>query len=455
MKVHLIAIGGAVMHNLAIALKNNGHVVTGSDDDINSPSLERLAEKDLLPPNLGWFPEKITNDLDLVILGMHAKIDNPELLKAIDLGIKIQSFPEFIGDCYKDKLRVVVAGSHGKTTTTSMISHILKVNGIKFDYLIGSNIDGFETMVSITDAPIAIIEGDEYLSSPLDRKSKFLHYNPQIAIITGIAWDHINVFPTFEEYLDTFKKFIDSVLIGGSLIYYKQDEYLNKLVSDRQLRLIPYNQFLNQSNKLGQIELIGANSTTYPINFFGKHNLENFYAAYHATRELRLSENQILSAISTFNGAGKRMELIEKHQDFISYVDFAHAPSKLRSTVEAVKSRHPDFKLIALYELHTFSSFNPEFLKQYKDSLAMADVKVVYYNLHTVKLKNMELIDANDIKSAFGDQNIKVITDNQILIEFLKSQKMKRNVLLWMSSGNFGGLDLKKISNSFAEQILN
>ena len=456
MKIHLIAIGGAVMHNLAIALKNNGHEVTGSDDEINSPSRERLAEKGLLPPESGWFPDKISKNIDLVILGMHARKDNPELQKAAELGLNIQSFPSFIGEVYKNKYRVVVAGSHGKTTTTSMIAHVLKLNDIGFDYLIGSNIQGFETMVSITDAPLAIIEGDEYLSSPLDMRSKFLHYSPKLAIITGIAWDHINVFPSFESYTDTFKKFVQSIEPDGMLVYYANDQLLNQMVSENpvKIKVIPYEEFKNEPNETGQVELIGENGDKYPVSFFGKHNLENFQAAYHACRNIGLSDAEILSAITSFTGAGRRMELLCKQENFIAYLDFAHAPSKLKSTINAVKCRHPDHRLLAVYELHTFSSLNPEFLNEYANTMESGDIKVVYYNEHTLKMKNKELIREEEIHKGFNDQDIKVITDNTELLEFISSHLAVKTVLLWMSSGNFGGLDVKKNSNSFAAQIL-
>lgn len=457
MKVHLIAIGGAVMHNLALALHNLGNEVTGSDDEINSPSKERLLERGLLPAEMGWFPEKITEDIDLIILGMHAKQDNPELQKAIELGLKVQSFPEFVGECYSTKVRVAIAGSHGKTTTTSMVAHILKTNNIKFDYLIGSNIEGFDTMVSISDAPIAVLEADEYLTSPLDRRSKFLHYHPDIAVITGIAWDHINVFPLFDDYLETFKLFIKTLPKGATLIYYKQDEHLSQMFNDDQqmINLVPYEAYKHQIDSTGKVVLLDEKNGRYPIHFFGKHNLENFQAAYHVCRKLGLSGEKILEAAMSFTGAGKRMELIVSKNNFVAYLDFAHAPSKLKSTVEAISNRHPNYKKIAIYELHTFSSLNSDFLEQYKNTMKMADVAIVYFNPHTLEMKKMKMIDPGEIIHAFNIPDLLVCTDNQDIIHFLEGQDLNDSVLLWMSSGNFGGLDVKNISKTFAERIQN
>ncbi|HMG13851.1 MAG TPA: Mur ligase family protein, partial [Saprospiraceae bacterium] len=408
MKVHLIAIGGAVMHNLALAMHNKGFIVTGSDDDIQSPSKERLIQAGLFPGFLGWNEDNITTDLDLVVLGMHARKDNPELIKALSLNLKVQSFPEFIGEAYKDKLKIVIAGSHGKTTTTSMIMYILKSLDKKFDYLVGSNIDGFDTMVSLTDAPVAVIEGDEYLSSPLDMRSKFLHYNPDIAIITGIAWDHINVFPTYSSYLDTFKEFINSINKEGHLIFYKPDEDLKKLLGecDLDIELIPYAAFPHRISKDGRIVLTKDNKEEVEIELFGQHNLENFQAAYHVCRLLGCGHNEIIDSIRSFTGAGRRLEKIREEATFASYIDFAHAPSKLRSTVNAVKERYPNRKLIATYELHTFSSLNPEFLSEYKNSMKRADIKIVFYNEHSFKIKKMPVLDPNFVKEAFGDKDL-------------------------------------------------
>ena len=451
MKIHLIAIGGAVMHNLAIALHNLGHEVTGSDDEINSPSKERLLARGLLPEKFGWFPEKISLDLDLVILGMHARLDNPELNKAIELGLNVQSFPEYIGKCYAGKTRVAIAGSHGKTTTTSMIAHILKANGRKFDYLIGSNIEGFDTMVSISDAPIAILEADEYLTSPLDKRSKFLHYHPDIAIITGIAWDHINVFPTFDDYLDTFREFIKTIPDKGHLIYYKQDQNLANMlaepynVTDR----VAYAEFPHHILPNGDLVLSDASGKEYPIQFFGKHNLENFQAAFHVCRLLGLSKGAILQAATSFTGAGKRMELICRNEHFAAYLDFAHAPSKLKSTIDAVSARFPDFTKIAIYELHTFSSLNVDFLKEYKNTMKNADVKIVYYSKHTLEMKKMNMIEPEDVIKAFNEEDVHIFSEKEELMHFINQQKMYNTVLLWMSSGNFDGLDVKNISKSF------
>ncbi len=452
MRVHLIAIGGAVMHNLAMAMQKEGFIVTGSDDDIQSPSKERLINAGLYPSQLGWNTDNIKTDLDLVILGMHARKDNPELLKAMELGLKVQSFPEFIADCYKDKLKVVIAGSHGKTTTTAMIMYILKFVGKQFDYLVGSNIEGFDTMVSLTNAPVAIIEGDEYLSSPMDMRSKFLHYKPDIAIITGIAWDHINVFPTYDSYLKTFREFIKSIKPNGKLIYYQHDEDLNKLVNENNgdINLISYEAFQHRASEDGHITLNNDNNEAIEIELFGQHNLENFHAAYHACRILGCSHNEIIEAIRTFTGAGRRLEKIREYKSFVSYIDFAHAPSKLRSTVNAVRERYPDRKLIAIYELHTFSSLNPDFLKEYLSTMSKADIKVVFYNEHTFEIKKMAKLDPVFVKESFDEKDMNIFTQSNELKDFILEQSFSNSVLLWMTSGTFGELDVRTFTNSLS-----
>lgn len=449
MKIHLIAIGGAVMHNFALALKNSGHIVTGSDDDIQSPSRERLQNAGLFPAELGWHPELITPDLDLIILGMHAKKDNPELLRAQELGLEIKSFPEYLGEVYKDKRKIVVAGSHGKTTTTSMIMHMLKNLHVDYDYMVGSNIEGFDTMVSFTDAPIAVIEGDEYLSSPLDSSSKFLHYSPDIAIITGIAWDHINVFPTFDSYLETFASFIRSINQDGYLIYYKNDKVLADLVKQHAvgINLIPY-EALEFETKDGKIFIKDQHGSEAEIEIFGKHNLENLHAAILACTLVGCDRSEVIKAIKGFTGAGRRLEKIREQSGFVSFLDFAHAPSKLKSTVDAVRQRYPDHNLIAIYELHTFSSLNENFLKEYRDTMLPADSRIVFYNEHTFKLKNMPVLEKQLVIESFGDPGLQIYTQSEELKDFILSGKLENSVLLWMTSGTFGGMDIRVFTNS-------
>ncbi len=450
MKVHFIAIGGSAMHNLALALFEKGYQVTGSDDEIFEPSRSRLADKGLLPEKTGWFPEKITDDVDEVILGMHARADNPELLRAQQLGKKIYSFPEYIYKYSEDKQRIVVAGSHGKTTVTSMIMHVLRFHGKEFDYMVGSIIEGFETMARLTDAPMIVIEGDEYLTSPLDPRPKFWHYKHHIGIITGIAWDHINVFPTFAKYLEQFENFADLTPKGGLLIYSKDDKRVADICSiDRydvtaEGYTTPSHKIKNGRTTLntdyGQIEL----------QVFGEHNLKNIEAARLVCMRVGVTEKGFYEAISSFKGASNRLELLAKGTKSIAFKDFAHAPSKLLATTMAVKKNFPDYKLIACLELHTFSSLNKDFLKEYKDKFKFADEPIVFFSPETVEHKKLPTITDADIQASFGTKNLKVFSDREKLKTYLESQDWNRKSLLMMSSGKFGGIDLK----AMAEKII-
>ncbi len=427
MKIHLIAIGGAAMHNIALDL-NLRHEVTGSDDEIYDPSLSRLRNVGLLPEEMGWFPNKITKDLDVVILGMHAKIDNPELLKAQELGIPVLSYPEFIFQQSKSKKRIVVAGSHGKTTTTSMILHVLQKAKLDFDYLVGAQIQGFERMVKLSDAEIIVLEGDEYLSSPLDRSPKMLHYKPDIAVITGIAWDHINVFPIFDDYKNQFRLFIESIEDNGHLFYYKYDIHLRQILADSafaNVNKMPYEQ-------------IDPNGTEMRV--FGKHNLENMEAARLVCERLGINKTRFLSYIKDFSGAGKRLELLLQKDNFHAYLDFAHAPSKVAATVNAIRSQFPNRKIFAFFELHTFSSLNKEFLPHYKQSLSGADEAFVFYDPHTLKMKNMPALKKEEVLSNFDHPNLRVLDSSQEVLESLKSLDSRNAVLLMMTSGKFGKL---------------
>ncbi|RMG83047.1 MAG: hypothetical protein D6714_10410, partial [Bacteroidetes bacterium] len=377
MTIHLIALGGAVMHNLALALHHNGHQVTGSDDEFYEPSRSRLAHAGLLPEKTGWHPDRITPDLDAVILGMHARADNPELRKAQDLGLPIYSFPAFIHDFAKDKQRVVIAGSHGKTTTTAMILHVLNYWGKKFDYLVGAQLNGFERMVQLSDAPVIILEGDEYLSSALDPRPKFVHYRPHIAVLTGIAWDHMNVFPTFENYVSQFELLLESMEKGGTLFFYGPDPEIRQLLQRNSADIIatPYRAF-NYKNTGGQAAILRFGLPYVPLKVFGQHNLSNLKAAHLVCLELGITDDQFFEAIQSFEGAAKRLDLFyeDKENDFSVYKDFAHAPSKVRATVSAVKEQYPNRQLTACLELHTYSSLNQDFLPQYQNTLDLADV---------------------------------------------------------------------------------
>lgn len=451
MKVHFIAIGGSAMHNLAIALKKKGFYVTGSDDEIFEPSKTRLKKHNILPKEFGWYPEKISTDLDAIILGMHARENNPELLKAKELGIKVYSYPEYIYEQSKDKTRVVIGGSHGKTSITSMILHVLGKLSIEFDYMVGAQLEGFDTMVQITDSPLIILEGDEYLSSPIDRRPKFHLYHPNIALISGIAWDHINVFPTFENYVEQFSEFIKLIEKDGVLIYCSADNEVNKIALttsnpdiDRVAYKTPENIIENG------ITSILMNGNKIPLQIFGDHNLQNLNGARLVCNQLKISDEQFFEAIQDFKGAAKRLELIAKNDTTAVYKDFAHSPSKLKATTKAVKQQYESRKVIACMELHTFSSLNKTFLQEYKDSMAAADEAYVYYSNHTLEHKKLAPISPEEVKAAFGSDNVTVYNNSDELFEMLNQKDWSNAVLLLMSSGNFDGKDL----NAFGKSII-
>lgn len=445
-KVHFIAIGGAVMHNLAIALHNKGYLITGSDDEIFEPSRSRLAKYGLLPGKFGWDQEMITTEIDTIILGMHAKSDNPELIRARELGLKIMSFPEYLYEQTKDKKRIVVAGSHGKTTTTAMIMHVFRFLGIKFDYMAGSVIDGFETMVGLSDdAQIAVLEGDEYLTSALDRRPKFHLYMPDIAILNGIAWDHMNVFPTFENYVGQFKIFVEKISDGGSLIYFDGDAEVKKvaLASGASIRKIPYKIHGYFQNKTG---FYGAtHNRVIPLKIFGEHNMQNLSAAREACIAAGVSEDDFYSAIQSFEGTSKRLQNLKENSKGIVYLDFAHSPSKVKATVEAVVSRYPEREVIACLELHTYSSLNADFLPLYEGTLTNASTAFVYFNPHAIALKKLKPISKEIVSKAFGGDNIHVYDNSEELFTYIKSQNYLCPVYLFMSSGDFDGFDLAEL----------
>ncbi len=448
MKIHFIAIGGSAMHNLAIALHLKGEEVTGSDDEIFNPSKERLSKYGLLPENIGWDPSKITNKIDAVILGMHARIDNPELIKAKELGLKIYSYPEYIYERTKNKVRVVIGGSHGKTTITSMILHVLSYCNIDHDYMVGAQLEGFECMVKLSEtAKVAVLEGDEYLSSPIDRRPKFHLYKPTIGLISGIAWDHINVFPTFEYYVEQFKIFANSINTKGSLIYYTGDEeVINiKKQTNPALKTLGYRGHDHYINE-GITYLVTATEDV-PLLIFGKHNLQNLKGAMSVREELGILPEKFYNAIQTFNGASNRLELIKRTIDSVMYKDFAHSPSKLKATTEALKEQYPDRSLVACMELHTFSSLNSSFLDQYKGTMKNVDIAFVYYNPETIKHKKLKKISAKEVQLAFGSSNVEVITHSKELINRLQQINWKNKNLLMMSSGNFDGINFKTLSS--------
>jgi len=448
MRVHFIAIGGSAMHNLAIALAKKGFQVSGSDDVINEPSKSRLARFDILPAEFGWFPERITAELDAIILGMHAREDNPELLRAQELGLPIYSYPEYIYEQSKEKTRVVIGGSHGKTTITSMILHVLQHAGKDFDYLVGAQLEGFDTMVKITnEAPIIVIEGDEYLASPIDRRPKFHLYKGHIGVISGIAWDHINVFPTWESYIKQFDLFIDTLQPGGALIYCQADETLDKLVAAKNTSVekLGYSVPTNQINQ--GITSLQTDKGLVPLQIFGEHNLMNLSAARLVCEKLGVSAEVFYEAIATFKGAARRLELVGKTDDCVIYKDFAHSPSKLEATIHAVKQQFPERKLIAAIELHTFSSLNAEFLKEYAGTMDEADQPIVIIDQQTFKQKQMTPFDETIVKKSFNNEKLKFFDSFEIFEAYLNRNSFTNTNLLLMSSGNFGGLNLEELKN--------
>jgi UDP-N-acetylmuramate: L-alanyl-gamma-D-glutamyl-meso-diaminopimelate ligase len=447
--IYFIAIGGSAMHNLAIALHLSGNKISGSDDEIFNPSKSRLEKYGLLPTKMGWDASRINKDIDIVILGMHARENNPELIKAQELGLPIYSYPEYIYEATKEKTRVVIGGSHGKTTITSMILHVLNFHKKENDYMVGAQLEGFEVMVKLTDsAEIAVLEGDEYLSSPIDRRPKFHLYHPNVALLTGIAWDHINVFPTFENYCEQFEIFINKIEEGGSLIYFSGDKEIEKLVanSNQNIDFIPYST-PKYSIENGVTTLI-SDEGNYPLEIFGEHNLQNLNGARLVCKQIGISSKEFYIAIQTFGGASKRLETVAKNSQTHILKDFAHSPSKLQATTKAVKNQYPDRELIACIELHTFSSLNQEFLTQYKNTMLDADKAYVYFSPKAIEHKKLAMLSENDVKNAFFSENVTVFTNSDDLMKTVKSINFKNKNLLLMSSGNFDGVDFEELGRT-------
>ena len=448
MNIHFIAIGGSAMHNLAIALHQKGYQVSGSDDTIHDPSKSRLEKYGLLPSEFGWFPEKITQDLDVIILGMHAKIDNPELLKAQEMGLKIYSYPEFLYEQSKDKTRVVIGGSHGKTTITSMILHVLNYHDRAVDYMVGAQLEGFETMVHLTEEnDFIVLEGDEYLSSPIDMRPKFHLYKPNIALLSGIAWDHINVFPTFENYKEQFKIFTDSMINGGSMVYNSEDENVAEIVesSENHIKKYPYetpNHFIEDGTTFLETE-----EGDLPLEIFGKHNLQNLAGAKWICQHMGIDEDDFYEAIASFSGASKRLEKITENSETVIFKDFAHSPSKVAATTKAVKEQYSNRTLIACLELHTYSSLNAEFLSEYKGALDAADKAVVFYSPHAVEIKQLDEVSKQQIADAFQRDDLIIYTNPTEFKAFLFEENLSNSALVLMSSGNYGGLDFEEVKN--------
>ncbi len=451
MNVHFIAIGGSAMHNLALAMHKKGYHITGSDDEVFEPSKTRLKNAGILPEHEGWFPEKLNKELDAVILGMHARADNPELARAKELGLKIFSYPEYIYEETKNKTRVVIGGSHGKTTITAMILHVLSFHKIDCDYMVGAQLAGFDTMVKLSEeAKIAVIEGDEYLSSPIDRRPKFHLYKPNIAILSGIAWDHINVFPTFDNYVEQFRIFVNLISENGVLVYCAEDAEVKKVAEEttNNIKKLPYSVPAHIIEN-GITTLIPQNIAPVPLAVFGKHNLMNLNGARMVCNQIGVSDEMFYDAIQSFKGASNRLELLFKNEYTTIFRDFAHSPSKLKATTAAVKEQYPNRKLIACMELHTFSSLNENFLAEYKGAMDKADVAIVYYNPHTIEHKKLKPITIEQVKQAFARKDLQVFTNSQELMNTMKTSGFHDTNLLLMSSGNYDGVDVKNIATIF------
>ncbi|WP_438969225.1 UDP-N-acetylmuramate--L-alanine ligase [Nonlabens sp.] len=448
MRVHFIAIGGSAMHNLALALHHKGDQVTGSDDTIFEPSKSRLHKYGLLPETFGWYPEKITSDLDAVILGMHAKKDNPELLKAQELGLTIFSYPEYLYEQSKNKTRVVIGGSHGKTTITSMILHVMHYHEKEVDYMVGAQLEGFDTMVHLTNEnEFMVLEGDEYLSSPIDRRPKFHLYQPNIALISGVAWDHINVFPTWENYLSQFEQFVE-LMKNGSILVYNEDDAVVKQIAEAATKptrkhgyTVPQHQIIDGTTYLDTPE------GDMPIEIFGEHNLSNLAGAKWMCQHMGIDEDDFYEAIATFKGASKRLEKIAESKTAVIYKDFAHSPSKVAATTAAVTMQYEKRHIIACLELHTYSSLNPEFLVQYKNALDTATTAVVFYSPNAVEIKKLAPVSKEQILEAFDRDDLIVMTDPKEFKEWLFKQSLNNSSLLLMSSGNYGGLDFEELKS--------
>jgi UDP-N-acetylmuramate: L-alanyl-gamma-D-glutamyl-meso-diaminopimelate ligase len=450
MNIHFIAIGGAVMHNLAIALHKKGYTITGSDDEIFEPSLSRLKKHNLLPGTWGWDPSRISPETDAIILGMHAREDNPELIRAKELNLKIYSFPEYLYEQTKNKTRVVIAGSHGKTTVTSMIMHALRENGFQFDYMVGSVLEGFDTMVELNDSnKIAIFEGDEYLTSPIDLRPKFHLYKPHISLITGIAWDHMNVFPTFENYVKQFEIFTS--MTSDSLVYFGEDTYASEMAEKNKDRisLYPYTQLTSCITE--NLSLVVFETTAVSLSIFGRHNMQNLAGAMQVCKLLGLSEKDFLLSMPSFRGAARRQELLATKGNRMVYLDFAHAPSKVTATVQAFREQYKGKKLVACLELHTFSSLNTEFLPQYKSSMDLADTAIVFYNPEVVRHKKLPVFPPELVKQSFQRDDLIVLQESSAVEQLLLNLSAENTIFLIMTSGNFSGLNLKKL----AETIVN
>jgi len=448
-RIHFIAIGGSTMHNLAIALHQQGHVITGSDDEIFEPAKNKLVKHNLFPEETGWFPEKLNNEIDTIILGMHARVDNPELMRAKALGLKIYSYPEYIYEQSIDKQRIVIAGSHGKTTITAIIMHVLNKVNRKFDYLIGAEVEGFDVMVKLTDdAPVIIIEGDEYLASPIRRQPKFMFYHHHIGLISGLAWDHVNIYSTFEEYVKSFEIFADSTPKSGILIFDSNDDLVSVIGKKERADVTDVEYSIHPHEIQDGKSYLKSDFGKIPIQIFGNHNMRNISGAKTVLNKIGITDEQFYKEISSFNGIKRRLEQVGENFNTAIYRDFAHAPSKLAATLDALKNQFPDRGLIACLELHTFSSLNKKFIKEYQDTFNIPDISIVYYNPNGASVKKIEILSDDEIKKAFNRPDLKIFTEKSQMIQFLKDQKWENKNLVMMSSGNFDNLNMTEITQN-------
>jgi UDP-N-acetylmuramate: L-alanyl-gamma-D-glutamyl-meso-diaminopimelate ligase len=441
------------MHNLAIALSRKNYNVSGSDDEIFEPSATRLKKQGVFPSQIGWNTDNIHDGLDAIIVGMHAREDNPELLKARLMGIPVYSYPEYLFEQSKDKIRVVIGGSHGKTSITAMILHAISVVGLDVDYMVGAQLEGYDCMVKLSDtAKIMILEGDEYLSSPIDRRPKFHLYHPSIALISGIAWDHINVFPTFENYVFQFDVFCQKIEKFGVLIYNQEDDVVKQLGTkySNKLNSIAYSTPNYSTNINGtEIEFEGKK---YVFQIFGAHNMQNLMGAMEICKQIGVSNDEFLSALQSFKGAGKRLQKVAEKNGFVMFKDFAHSPSKLKATTSAVKEQFKEKQVVACMELHTFSSLNKEFLPLYHGAMKHADRAIVYFNPDVVKHKRLPAISVEEVKIAFGD-NVEVYNLTEEVLHIVKNINVNDSILLMMSSGNFDGVDYELLGEELVSRF--
>lgn len=445
--IHFICVGDSAMYDLALNLQEQGYLITGSDNEIYELSSSTLEQRGLLPAAMGWFPEKITANLTAVIVGMRVRKDNPELLKAQELGLSIFSHPEYVYELSRQKQRVVITGSHGKTTITSIILHVLNYHKREFDYLVGAQPDGFATMTKLTpNAPIIIIEGDEYASSPIDPQPDFLHYKPHIALISGIAWDHVNIYPTWEEYVDQFEHLAEAMPKAGVLIFDESDDMLDVIGQKERpdITKVPYESHPHTIVD-GQTFLITKEKAPVPVRIFGEHNMKNIAGAMTVLDVIGITDEQFYQAIPSFKGAEYRLEKVVQRNNRILFRDFAYAPSKVRATTEAVRNQFPDKRVMAIVELHTFSSLNKKFLSQYKGTLDSANIAGVYIDADVLISQQQSHIRPTDFTNAFGRTDLRVLTSPTEMNEFIKNSHDRTDIFLLMSSSNFDNLDLSKL----------